>query len=175
VIYPEPKLSPFDVCKHCGVIQNLHFPGTDVCGHFEKADPSHTVREIPPSACECCGARSSDDSSTEILLRKIERRWLCSLCFDEAAKAAKLPKPNVQVGNHPMPPPGDPTPFTYIPPKLEKLSLEERLLEHAANWHMVRARLRTTTEAIQKDDHRRWIEIESFYNFCVQLSKGVTQ
>ncbi len=65
------SLSPFDVCRHCQQIQNLHYPGTSACDHFEKAerDYSTMVRDLMAAAHE--------------------------------GDVEPLPEPNVHVGNRP--------------------------------------------------------------------------
>lgn len=158
-------VSPFDICRHCGAIQNLHYPGTVACDHFEKAEPSHTVREIlhPPMVrCPNCGSGNQRDNE-----HPASKCWNCHEPIPLVEKAFySIPEPNVPVGNHSTKP--------YSAPKLEKLSLEERLLEHAANWHMVKARLRLTQEKLAKcfDQESKDSELESFYEFCVTLLKG---
>jgi hypothetical protein len=175
-MYPEPS-SPLDVCT-CGKARGSHVtkfigqPGWG-CAHFEKAEPSHAVREMGREGrCVVCGSADRDlsDKKRCRICERMTHRML------DDGRLEPLPQPNVPLGNHPMPPPGDPTPYTYTPPKMiGKLMLEERLLEHVANWHLVRARLRSVQEKIAsvgRDQERKDSEFEAFYEFCVTLMKG---
>jgi hypothetical protein len=141
-----------------------------------------------PEACEVCSAKSPFGPSRPLRLFKYRSRWLCFKCFDREAKevqAAKRPDDNSELPQPNVPPGNNPSlrqeafqklgKLLYEPPKLEKLSLEERLLEHAANWHMVKARLRLVETKLQEDPllaHCPDKEIEAFYQFCVTLMKG---
>jgi hypothetical protein len=164
-------------CLHCKAFNQLEGEEiSDTCWKcqgelppieklLEKAEPSHTVREIPPRAPRPTPETMAAAKKHGLVFD--DRNWVPDISADSVHPSAS------RKGM------GEPVPLAYSAPKLEKLSLEERLLEHAANWHMVRARLQilekqyeeTTVEQASNLRARHDL-LDAFYRFCVTLMKG---
>jgi hypothetical protein len=160
MMYPEPS---DDVCLYCHYPQRDH-DGRAIFHAFEKAFAQAAKDSSEHSYDVCANCRYTRAEHLQP-----DNKGPCEH-FEKAESSHMLQEmPAVRCGM------GESVPLAYSAPKLEKLSLEERLLEHAANWHMVRARLLLIEKKFQEDPlttRESEKEIEAFYRFCVTLMKG---